>query len=68
MSEFESKRKKLDNYQKALEMYSKAMSHFHKRDFTKASEYFEEIIDKYALEREIVDRANLYLTICKNHL
>lgn len=68
MSEFEPRRKKLDDYQKALELYSKAMGYFHKRDFTKAIELFKEITTKYSSEKEVVDRANLYLSISENRL
>jgi len=63
-----AKNEKLNNYQKALEVYSKAMNYFHKKDYLKAIELFKEIINKYSSEKEIFDRANLYLSICKNRM
>jgi len=68
MNKESTKSEKLNNYQKALEVYSKAMSYFHKKDYLKAVELFKEITNKYSSEKEIVDRANLYLSICKNRL
>jgi tetratricopeptide (TPR) repeat protein len=68
MSREGSKSEKLDDYQKALEVYSKAMNYFHKMDYVKAIELFKEVINKYSLEKEIVDRANLYISICKNRM
>ncbi|MFQ6083036.1 MAG: tetratricopeptide repeat protein [Candidatus Aminicenantia bacterium] len=64
----DSKRKLIDNYQKAVEAYSQAMSFFHKRDFAKAVEYFKKVIEKFSSEKEVIDRANLYLSICESYL
>ncbi|MCP2519963.1 tetratricopeptide repeat protein [Candidatus Aminicenantes bacterium AC-335-K20] len=68
MSKEGAKSEKLNDYQKALEIYSKAMSYFHKKEYLKAIELFKEIINKYSNEKEVVDRANLYLSICKNRI
>jgi TolA-binding protein len=55
---------KKDAFQKALASYSQAMKSFHSRDFDKAKELLEQFIDKFASEKEFVDRAKIYLTIC----
>jgi tetratricopeptide (TPR) repeat protein len=60
----EQKAKK-DEYQKALAAYSQAMKEFHKGEFAKAAESLEAFAGKYPLERELVDRAKVYLSICK---
>jgi len=60
----EQKAKK-DEYQKALAAYSQTMKEFHKGEFAKAAEALESFLEKYPNERELVDRARLYLSICK---
>ena len=56
---------KKDTFQKALVSYSQAMKSFNKRDFDKAKELLGQFIDKFASEREFVDRAKIYLSICE---
>jgi len=58
-------RSKKDEYQKALAMFGQAMKEFHKGDFPKAADLLATFIEKYAAERELVDRARAYLTIAK---
>jgi tetratricopeptide (TPR) repeat protein len=60
----EQKAKK-DEYQKALVAYGQAMKEFHKGEFAKAAESLESFLEKFPNERELVDRAKLYLSICK---
>ena len=60
----EQKAKK-DEYQKALAAYGQAMKEFHKGEFAKAAESLESFLGKCPDERELVDRAKLYLSICK---
>ncbi len=60
----EQKAKK-DEYQKALAAYGQAMKEFHKGEFAKAEESLESFLGKFPGERELVDRAKLYLSICK---
>jgi tetratricopeptide (TPR) repeat protein len=57
---------KKDEYQRALAIYGQAMKEFHKGDFDKAAESLAEFVEKYAAERELVDRARIYIDLCKN--
>lgn len=58
----EEKAKK-DDYQKALSAYGEAMKEFRKGKFSKASELLKTFIEKYSSERELVDRARIYLAV-----
>lgn len=58
------KRKK-DEYEKALSAYEQAIKEFQKGAFDKAAISLEAFIEKYGAEREIVDRARIYLEIAK---
>ena len=65
MAEAKEKAKK-DAYDKALAAYSQAVKAFKRGDYEKAKEYFEAVIEKHATERELVDRAKIYVDICEN--
>ncbi|NIO49854.1 MAG: tetratricopeptide repeat protein [Candidatus Aminicenantes bacterium] len=54
---------KKDEYEKALSAYSQAMKSFHKGDYKKADELIKAFLDKHGSERELVDRARIYLTV-----
>ena len=56
-------RSKKDEYQKALAAYGLAVKEFHKGEFEKAAESFKSFIEKFPADREIVDRAKVYLAI-----
>lgn len=56
---------KKDDYQKALTAYNQAMKVFRKSDYEKAAEILKTFSEKYVFEKELVDRAQIYLTICK---
>ncbi len=56
----EEKTKK-DAYEKALAAYAEAMKEFHKGRFDKAQELLQSFLEKYDTEKELVDRAKLYL-------
>jgi tetratricopeptide (TPR) repeat protein len=56
-------RSKKDEYQKALAAYGLAVKEFHKGEFEKAAESFKGFIEKFPVDREIVDRAKVYLAI-----
>jgi predicted Zn-dependent protease len=60
----ESKAKK-DEYQKALAAYGHAMKEFHKGELEKAAESLQAFIDKFPNDRELVDRARIYLTLAE---
>ncbi len=58
----EEKAKK-DSYEKALSAYSEAMREFHKGRMEKAQELLKSFLEKYDTEKELVDRARMYLEI-----
>lgn len=58
----EQKAKK-DEYQKALAAFGLAMKDFHKGVLDKAAVGLKAFIEKYPEERELVDRAQIYLNI-----
>jgi len=60
----EEKTKK-DEYQKALAAYSEAMKEFHKGKFDKASEALQNFLEKCPTEKELTDRAKIYISICE---
>ena len=64
MAEAKEKAKK-DTYEKALAAYSQGIKAFRKGDYAKAKEYFEALLEKHATEKELVDRAKIYLDICE---
>lgn len=58
----EEKAKK-DSYERALSAYGEAMKEFHKGKLDKAQELLKSFLEKYGLEKELVDRAKIYLQI-----
>lgn len=60
----EEKTKK-DAYEKALSAYGEAMREFHKGRMDKAQELLKSFLEKYDTEKELVDRARIYLEIAK---
>jgi len=56
---------KKDDYQKALSLYNQGIKDFRKGDYEKAVDSFESLMEKYPEEHELVDRAKVYLSICK---
>jgi tetratricopeptide (TPR) repeat protein len=50
----------------ARKVYEKAMDLFHKRDLDGAARRFEELISDHADEKDLVDRARVYLNACRN--
>jgi len=60
----EQKQKKSD-YEKSLLAYSQAMKAFHKGDYPRAAELLKEFLEKHVSEKELVDRAKVYLSICE---
>lgn len=55
-----------NDYQKAISAYSQAVRAFRKADFSRVKELFKTFLEKYVTERELVDRAQVYLKICEN--
>jgi tetratricopeptide (TPR) repeat protein len=59
---------KKDEYQKALAAYTEALKEFRKGKDERAVESLKSFIGKYPAERELVDRAKLYVAICDARL
>ncbi len=60
----EEKSKK-DHYEKALAAYGEAVREFQKGKSDRAQELFRAFIEKYDGEKELIDRARVYLRIAK---
>ncbi len=52
-----------DDYQKALAAYGQTMKAFHKGDMEKSAADLKAFIEKFPAERELIDRAQIYLAI-----
>lgn len=59
------KSKGKNDYQKALSVYTQAMKAFHKGDCARASQLLKTFKEKYSAEKELIDRAQIYLSICE---
>jgi tetratricopeptide (TPR) repeat protein len=54
-----------DIYTKTLNAYEQAVKAFRKGDCVTAKELFESFLEKFTTEKELVDRANIYLSLCE---
>ncbi len=61
----EKEKKKIDSYEKAILSFGEAVKAFRKGNSEKAVESFKALIEKYASEKELVDRAQTYIKICQ---
>jgi len=52
-----------DDYQKALAAYAEAIKEFRKLRYEKAAESLRSFTEKYPAERELIDRAKMYIKI-----
>lgn len=52
---------------KAIKEYEEALKLFMKRDYAKAAHLFEAVTRDYPTEREVGDRARMYLSVCRRH-
>jgi tetratricopeptide (TPR) repeat protein len=59
---------KKTEYDKALAAYDLAMKSFHKKDYEKVKEGLASFEKDYPKERELIDRAQIYLQICEDRL
>jgi tetratricopeptide (TPR) repeat protein len=59
---------KKDEYQKALTAYADAVKDFRKGKDEKAVESLKAFIEKYPVERELIDRARIYIAISEARL
>ncbi|MBN1223453.1 MAG: tetratricopeptide repeat protein [Candidatus Aminicenantes bacterium] len=57
---------KKDLYEKTVASYGQAAKAFRRGDCQKAKEYFEAFVEKFPNEKELVDRAQIYLKICRD--
>lgn len=55
-------------YEESLVAFQKAVQAFREKDFAQAAKLFQDFIQRYDEEKEFVDRAKIYLTICENRL
>ena len=62
-AEVKEDKNKKDSYDKALAAYHDAMREFHKGKLDRAKELLEALLEKHHTERELVDRAKIYLQI-----
>lgn len=60
----ETKHTTKSRYQEALNAYTKAVQTLHKGQFEESAKLFSVLLDKYATEIELADRARLYIAIC----
>jgi tetratricopeptide (TPR) repeat protein len=61
----EKEKKKVDNYENAVVSFAEAIKAFRKGNCEKAVESLKALIEKYASEKELVDRAKTYIKICQ---
>ena len=61
----EQKQKKSE-YQKAITAFDQAVRAFRKKDYTKTEELFNVFLDKFGNEKELVDRAQVFIKICES--
>ena len=54
-------------YLKALGEYEKAMTVFRRRDFDRAETMFQRLAQEYADEKDLADRARVYLNLSRQH-
>ena len=52
----------------AVELFEKAMKALGKRDYERAKEHFESVLSAHPEERDVAERARLYLGVCKRAL
>src|SRR5262245_29110427 len=52
----------------AVELFEKAMRALGKRDYERAKEHLEALISAHAEERDVAERARLYLGVCRRAL
>lgn len=55
-------------YQKALEVFERALKTLYKGEFEKAKELFESVRQTYAEENDLMDRVRTYIAVCDNKL
>ena len=59
---------KKDVYEKILSAYGQAVKAFRRGDTAKAQELFKAFLEKHDTEKELIDRTQMYLTLCENRI
>ncbi len=62
----EKEKIKKDDYEKALSAFDQAVKAFHKRECDRATELLKSFTESFTSEKELVDRAKIYLKICES--
>jgi len=62
------KEERRDEYQKALNAFGDAMKNFHQGKNDRAEEQLLSFLEKHSSERELADRARMYLKICQERI
>ena len=52
-------------FYEAVAIYERGVQALQKHDFSGAADYFRTVVDRYPEERELVERARLYLRVCE---
>jgi tetratricopeptide (TPR) repeat protein len=55
------------SYVEAIAVYEQAMLALQRREFASAAEQLSQIVQKYPQEKELAERARLYLALCERH-
>lgn len=63
-----AKKKKVDKYLLATKLYQQAMENLHKRNYLKAIEKFQSLINNYEEFLSLADRAKMYINVCHERL
>jgi len=61
----EKKQTSKNDYEKALSSFGSAMKYFHKDDLDKAKQSLKDFVKSHSEEKELLDRAKIYLAIIK---
>ena len=54
--------------EKALKELERGVHHLHKQNYNEALAHFQRIVDEFPQEKELLDRAQVYVRICKGML
>ena len=55
-------------YHEAVAMYERGLQALQRRDFAASAEALRNVIERYPDERELLERARLYLKVCEREL
>jgi predicted Zn-dependent protease len=56
------------SFAEALGHYEQAMRALQQHQYEQAAATLREVLDRFSEEKELIDRARLYLTVCERHL